>query len=110
MRSRIKKNGLRGSPRSPPSIAPGLWTNPSATQLLPQPWTDPAVTRAVSPSPRDWPLCLNFVGRNHVGLLEGRTLTALHFTAGGKGLARQNSTCNRLQANRFFQNRSPGTR
>src|SRR5579863_5291633 len=29
------KNGLRGSPRSPPSSAPGLWTNPSATQTSP---------------------------------------------------------------------------
>src|SRR5450631_2548348 len=31
------KNGLRGLPRSPPSSAPGIWTNPSATQTSPLP-------------------------------------------------------------------------
>src|ERR1700679_2828223 len=29
------KNGLRGPPRVPPSIALGLWTNPSATEPCP---------------------------------------------------------------------------
>jgi hypothetical protein len=33
---RRRKNGLRGSPRSPPSIALGLWTNPSATEPSPE--------------------------------------------------------------------------
>lgn len=33
---RTRKNGLRGSPRSPPSIALGLWTNPSATEPSPE--------------------------------------------------------------------------
>jgi hypothetical protein len=31
-----RKNGLRGSPRSPPSFALGLWTNPSATEPGPE--------------------------------------------------------------------------
>ena len=30
---RIPKNGLRGSPRSPPSIAPGLWINQAQPNL-----------------------------------------------------------------------------
>src|SRR5882757_1617779 len=29
------KNGLRGMPRSPPSSAPGIWTNPSAIETSP---------------------------------------------------------------------------
>src|SRR5271170_3103966 len=53
-----RKNGLRLSPRSPPSIALGLWTNPSASEPEPNLGCEPVRPHLRGKSPSHQPIFL----------------------------------------------------
>ncbi len=80
-----RKNGLRGSPRSPPSIALGLWTNPSASEPKPKLGCEPVRPHLQGKNPPHQPIFLLVVRAV-------QSLAAFNLRYAGR-FARQDSTC-----------------